>query len=201
MRCNARAAVVQGFIALLLSSTPAGAATPAPETTATVDTLGRTSTVGTAHVLADVQPRTRRPLSPGTALGVGLGCSVAPILIAGRRDSPVSDRELAWVAAASVTVGPSIGVWSGGRGDLAKRGLILRGICIGGIALWGIFGQATDYSTPDGLLTLGRASMLVAAASWVYDLSITPSATARSPAPRAQPGLRPDGRVALSARF
>ena len=91
MRSNARSAVAQVLVALLLSPMPAGAATPAPETTADADTLGRTSTVGTGSALASVQPPARKPLSPGAALGVGLGCSVAPIMIAGRLDPPVSD--------------------------------------------------------------------------------------------------------------
>jgi hypothetical protein len=201
MRCDARAAVVQGLVALLLSSMSAGAVTPAPETTVTVDTLGRTSSVGTAPVLAAVQPRARRPLSPGAALGVGLGCSIAPIIIARRLDPHMTDWELAWVAAACVTVGPSAGLWSGGRGDLARRGLILRGICIGGIALGAVFEETTNATTTDGLLMLGRASLLVATVSWVYDLAITPSAAARGPAPRAELGVRPDGWAALSVRF
>jgi hypothetical protein len=180
---------------------PAGAVTPAPETTATVDTLGRTSPVGTAPALASVQPSARRSLSPGAALGVGRGCSVAPIAIAVRLEPQLTDWELAWVAAASVTVGPSVGLWSGGRGDLARRWLMLRGICIGGIALWAAFAEVTNANTTDGLMMLGRASMLVTTASWVYDLAITPLATARGPAPRAELGVRHDGRVALSVRF
>jgi len=122
-------------------------------------------------------------------------------MIAGRLDPPVSDWELAWVAAVSVMVGPSIGLWSGGCGDLARRGLILRGICIGGIAFWAAFGEAINPTTTDGLLILGRASVLVTRVSGVYDLAITPSATARDPAPRAELGVRPDGRVALSVSF
>ena len=105
------------------------------------------------------------------------------------------------MAAVSVMVGPSVGLWSGGRGDLARRGLILRGICIGGIAFVAAFGDAINPGSTSGLVILGRASILVTAVSGVYDLVITRSATARGPPPRAQLGVRPDGRMALSLRF
>jgi len=191
--------VAQVLIALLLSPMPAAATAIAQDT---------------AAALADVQPPTRTSLSPGAALGVGIGCSVAPVVIAALLDPPGSHSTFAWEAALTmgaavgIVVGPSVGLRSGGRDDLARRGLILRGICAatvaaGAVAVGVAMGSEAGGVQPPttALAILGTVGGLVCVASWFSDLAITPSATAQGRPHRAQLGVRPDGRVALSVGF
>jgi hypothetical protein len=179
---------------------------------AAVDALARTSSAGAATALATMRPPTRKLLSPGAALGVGIGCSVAPVVIAALLDPPGSHSTFAWEAALTigaavgVVVGPSMGLRSGGREDLARRGLILRGLCAatavaGAVAVGVAMGSEEGGTGTATLAILGAVGGLVCVGSWLRDLAITPSATTPGRPHRAQLGVRPDGRLALSVRF
>ena len=82
-------------------------ADPVPHA-ADVDTLARTTSVGAASALVSMQPPARKPLSPAAALGIGIGCSVAPAMIAAMLDPPGSNSDFAWEAA--LTTGAALGI-------------------------------------------------------------------------------------------
>src|SRR5882672_7314900 len=85
---------------------------------------------------ASVSPQSPRVFSPMGALGVGIAATAAPPLLVLAASSSESRSEHVGLSVGVVTgivVGPAFGLWSGGRGDLAKRGLITR--VIGGAAI------------------------------------------------------------------
>jgi hypothetical protein len=157
--------------------------------------------------------------SPGRALAIGFGATVAPALLAVALDPPKSHSAFAWEAALAlgaavgVIAGPAVGLRSGGRGDLARRGLITRGI--GGLAAGAGVGAAVasfDSGMNAGaatiLVLLGALGGLITTVSWIHDLAITPSAVAsgRPPRasgrpPRAEPEMQPNIILELRMRF
>ena len=80
-------------------------------------------------------------LSAGVSLAVGLVTTLGPPAIALLVNPPGSDNQWAWEGtltaglAVGVLVGPAIGLAGGGRGDLAKRGLLVRGLGYGATLL------------------------------------------------------------------
>jgi hypothetical protein len=166
------------------------------------DSLGAVS----AHDLA----RARTMLSPGAAMALGVGVTIAPAALAlalvprGRHSSADYGAALTTGTALGVLAGPAIGLWSGGRGDLAAKGLVVRGI---GVALAGASAAALFHSesiSPEagvGVVLLATAAGLAATVSCVHDLAHTPAAVTARQGGRAGLELRSDGRVALSVRF
>jgi predicted transporter len=144
------------------------------------------------------------------ALGVGLASTVAPTMLVyafTERESRAEDIGLFVGFTVGAVAGPAVGLWSGGRGDLAKRGLIGRsigaGICLGAMGLasatWEESNQTSALtvtlailSTVGGLMTVG---------SVLHDLSITPSATSHGKPVSVGLGVRSDGLLAVRVRF
>ncbi|HET7226566.1 MAG TPA: hypothetical protein VFK69_12735 [Candidatus Eisenbacteria bacterium] len=148
--------------------------------------------------------------SPSQALTIGIGATLAPAIIAVAIDRPGSDREFAWEAALGLggevgaLVGPSVGLTAGGRWDLAKRGLIIRGVAAGGMVV-GALGVGMAFEDGNAgtgaMVILGLLAGGAQAFSTVYDLAITPSATAKGRRMIAHLEARPDGKLALVSRF
>jgi hypothetical protein len=152
--------------------------------------------------------------SGSKALGVGLLGTLGPAALAATLNRPGSNSEFAWEASLAlgittgVLVGPAIGLASGGRGDLAGRGLLVRGLGLAAVGA-GVLGivsafdesSNTDAASTTGLVLAGCAGAVLVTVSSIYDLAITPSAVERGRAPRAELGVRPDGKVAVSVRF
>ncbi len=153
----------------------------------------------------------RQALSPGAATALGCGATLAPALAAavlyphGNHSGLPSEVALGVGATLGLFVGPAVGLYSGGRGDLAAKGLILRsvGLAAGGVAAVALVsqGESIDPRTGFAFALLGGVGGLVAALSGLHDLCITPSATAEGRSVRPELGVRPDGRVALTLRF
>ena len=167
---------------------------------------------GPAAVEAASAPTpSRSALSPSAALGVGLAATAMPLMLAyglTTKDSKAEDVALFAGVTAGIVAGPALGLWSGGRGDLAKKGLITRSIgaaiCLGSFgAASAIFQDNSDSVTDASVLfgILGTAGGLLASFSALHDLAITPSATSQGRRMSGELGLRPDGKVALSVRF
>jgi hypothetical protein len=159
-------------------------------------------------------PTAARAHSPGRALAVGVGASLAPTLIALILDPPGSGSDFAPEAALSIgaglgiMIGPAVGLASGGRSDLAKRGVLIRTLGVasvgaGVLGFWVAFADdmGTEATTTSALMILGAAGGLVTAGSWLHDLAITPGAVARGRPLHAELGVRPDGLVAVRVRF
>jgi len=143
------------------------------------------------------------------ALGIGLAATAVPTLLAyglTGKDTQAEDIALAVGVTAGIVVGPAVGLWSGGRGDLADRGLVGRA-AVGALGLGAIgLASATWNDTQDAtsgvaLVMLGVVSAGMVTWSVIHDLAITPSATAQGRRLSAGLGIRPDGVVALNVRF
>lgn len=156
--------------------------------------------------------RTRAGSSPGESFFLGLAATTVPIVVATSSASrgyygSSNDGVLLVAAAAGVVAGPALGLASGGRGDLASRGLWLRTATLGltTLGLVGLYTSAMSGNPYDGLapaVALATIGGTVTCASAIYDLAITPSAVADGrPAPRAALGVRPDGMVAVRVAF
>ena len=208
-RLSIRAA--SGSIALLLAtaaSSFAGALVteppkaPAADSSATRDVYGplEAGRTGFGHY------------SPGAALGVGLAATAAPVAAAMIAVPIGSDSELAWEAALALgatvglVIGPAVGLASGGRGDRAVRGVVVRAVGLGGVGVGLLgFGLALSESNAGGeataMMVVGGLGALVTGVSSIYDLATTPSAVEARRRPRAALGVRPDGKLAVTVSF
>jgi hypothetical protein len=174
------------------------------------DTAAATPGTSGAVPTGSIQMQKSKALAPMAALGVGLVGTVLPTLLAyglTERESEAEDVALFVGFTASAVAGPAVGLWSGGRGDLAKRGLIRRsigaGLCLGSIGLasatWDNGNQAPALTTT--LVILGTVGGLMTIGSVFHDLSITPSATSQGKPLTVGLGIRGDGLLAVRLRF
>ena len=147
--------------------------------------------------------------SPGAALAVGMLATAGPLAVAGLANSSGhgAGGPLLGAAALGVIVGPAIGLSSGGRSDLAERGLGVR--LLGSLALAGGFLGAMSMMESDsddprstGFLTLGIVGAVATVGSAAIDLLATPIAVEQGkPQPSAALVVRPDGALAAQVRF
>ena len=152
----------------------------------------------------------RSSVPPVVALGIGLAATGVPTLLAyglTEKDTQAENIALVVGITAGVVAGPAVGLWSGGRGDLARTGLLRRSV-VGAVGLGAVAlaGAISNDSTQDGtssvaLVLLGAASAVMVTVSVFHDLAITPSATAQGRRVSAGLVVRPDGVVALNVRF
>ncbi len=144
------------------------------------------------------------------ALGVGLAATALPTVLVyalTSKDSRVEDVGLFVGVGTGVIAGPAVGLWSGGRGDLTRDGLITRfvGVTVGlgamGVASATWANGAQSPAATATLAVLGVGGGVIAAVSLFHDLAITPSATAQRSHWRTGLGVRSDGLLALRLRF
>jgi len=204
--------VAFGTLSMILATRTAAecAAAAVPAGSAVPDSAAA-APAGSAAVHAPSAPKaSRRAVAPAAALGIGLAATAAPTLLAyglTSKDTKTEDVALFVGVATGVVAGPALGLWSGGRGDLAKRGLVVRSIgtaiCLGAMgiasATWNDGTQAPVATAT--LAILGALGGLAATVFVFHDLAITPSATAQGMPLSARLGLRPDGLVTLNVRF
>jgi hypothetical protein len=151
--------------------------------------------------------------SGGASLAIGLATTLGPPAIALLANPPGSDNEWAWEGtlaagiALGVLVGPALGLAVGGREDLARRGLLIRGLGYGATLL-GLFALASSLdssSSNDGGATVlalaGFVGAGVSVVSAAHDLAITPSAVDRGRGVSVRPVVDEHGRLALRATF
>ncbi len=165
--------------------------------------------------IADSVRATQDHLSGGTALAVGLAATLVPPAVALLTNLPNGDPNSNWEGALAlgsvigVFAGPAIGLASGGRTDLATRGLVIRGLGYAAMTV-GLLGVASSFegnSTYSGvgsgvivLAFMGGAA--VSSVSCIYDLAITSSAVGPRPTFSVGPAVDSRGRLALfQARF
>jgi hypothetical protein len=102
-----------------------------------------------------------------------------------------------------------VGLASGGRGDLAKRGVIIRGVCGGlsvvlvGVGATLMLDESSQSNSAGGetLLVLGLVGGGVSVASSIYDLVITPKAVDQGRRVSFRPLVTPSGMVGVRATF
>jgi len=157
-----------------------------------------------------VSTQKSKALAPMAALGVGLAATVVPTLLSNaftEHESRAEDVGVFVGVTVGVIAGPAVGLWSGGRGDLAKRGLIARsigaGLCLGAMgvasATWEDGTQASGLTA--ALVILGTVGGVLMAGSLIHDLSITHSATSHGKPVSVGLGVRSDGLLAVRVRF
>lgn len=212
---NVRALLV---LAVIAPNTLLGASAGAQEVPLTEAAVGEASVAAAPAQFPSSPLRTeqtgRSGLSPGESFGVGVFATVAPAVIAfGSTTNPqarVDSRPLALLLASTggIVFGPAIGLASGGRGDLAGRGLGIRVLGLGIFTLAGAgaiasaFDDSGTTGSVAGLLAVSAIGGGLTVVSALHDLAITPSAVAEGrPSPRASLGVRPDGMLAVSVRF
>lgn len=147
----------------------------------------------------------------GAALGIGLASTFGPAALSlivnppGNQDTFAWEASLASAAAIGLMAGPAVGLASGGRGDLARRGLIVRGCgeALTALGLWAVvMAMSNDGATPltVPLVVLGAIGGTVSVVSVVHDLAITPSAV-NAGRHAVRIGLDQRGRMAATVRF
>ena len=207
------------FMATCLSCALAGSAWAEPTPSSRPLVEPRASKSDSVRVLERARADSIRLADPsghmsgGQALAVGIATTLAPAGLALLVNPPGSNSDVAWEGtltlgiALGVFAGPAIGLASGNRGDLATRGLTVRGIAYS-TTLIGLLAVASAFesnSNTDGYVGayLGLAGATVGVLSCIHDLSITPSAV--GPAKPASASVRPivdeKGRLALRATF
>jgi hypothetical protein len=157
---------------------------------------------GGSVVLAASTSRDGVGVSPGAALAIGATATLVPLALAVAGDG----NSTTWVAGLSgIVAGPAVGLWSGGRPDLAARGVLIRTLGLGALALGAAtFGASFESDIGSGgtaVIVIGGLCGVATAVSVVYDLAITPGATKKARAGRVSLGVRPDGVVVVSTRF
>ena len=206
-----KAVCAGGMLAVCVWTAPALASPPVVEPRPTKVDSVRTPEGAREDSLSALKPH----LSAGMSLAVGLATTLGPTAIALLVNPPGSDNEWPWEStlaaglAVGLVVGPAIGLAGGGRGDLARRGLLIRGLGFG-VALVGAYAVARSFDSSSdgggaGGLVLGIAGLVGAAVcvvSAARDLAITPSAVERG---RGGVSVRPvvdeRGRLAIRATF
>lgn len=196
-----RIAVLARLIAVAMSVPRVSSATEA-----TPDPLGTGMTVAAEPDDADGEstpPVSRAHRSGGRALMLGLAATVLPAGL-GLGMDPGGEIGATVGITVGLLVGPAVGLASGGRGDLAWRGVAIRGV--GGALL--VLGGAAALSTIDeasagatAIMWLGIAGGGVAVASSIYDLVITPKAVEEGRRLSFRPLVTPNGMVGLRAAF
>jgi len=173
----------------------------------------RTEPDSAARARAD-SLRLAHPVPPGAgtrALAIGLAATFVPaavaLPIATRRDAPEA-APLVFATAFGIIAGPAVGLASGGRGDLATRGLVLRGALLVGVAGAGLaWGSALDRVGGDSGPAVIMAEFLgLVAAGWcvasdIRDLAITPSAVRQGRPYAVVVGADARGRLVATLRF
>ena len=151
--------------------------------------------------------------APGGALAVGALATLAPAFIATATSSAAQEEDFGWEAplligaTVGVWAGPAVGLASGGRDDLARRGLIVRTVGLAATAggLYGIYTMMTNEESDAGsiaLFSVGLAGAAFTALSTIHDLAITPSAVARGRrGPHPTLALRRDGALAVQVKL
>jgi hypothetical protein len=144
-------------------------------------------------------------------LGVGLAATVTPTLLAyglTEKDSKAEDIAIYVGIFTSAIAGPAVGLWSGGRGDLAKQGLIARGIgCAfvgAGFAGGAMVAEGTGtavQTTGVLMIILGVGGAILTTGSVLHDLAITPWASGHDEPVSVAVGIRPDGMLAVRVKF
>jgi len=206
----AKALCTGGMLVCSVWATPALASPPIVEPRPTTPDSVRALERAREDSLSALEPH----LSGGAALAVGLATTLGPPAIALLVYPPGGQSSNGWEAALTlgvavgVLVGPAVGLACGGREDLARRGLLIRGLGYGATLL-GLLavGSAIESSSGDsaGLTVVAIVGLVGAGVSVVsasYDLAITHPAVERG---RGGVSVRPmvdeRGRLALRATF
>ena len=157
-----------------------------------------------------VAPAVHAERSGSQALAVGLTSTLGPIVLGAllfpaQEDGQNGASGVALGAAVGVLAGPAIGLASGGRGDLAGRGLLIRGSMY---LLFGLSAAAiTSGNDGDSLESLGGIAVLglvmggVAVISAAHDLAVTPGAVTKGRPVSLSPVADPRGHVGVMVRF
>jgi len=190
---------------------------PSPAAAAMGSTRGPLDTGVTAAVQVEAAgggstaPAPAAHRSGGSALTIGVAATVLPIGLGLILDPPQADGQggdagVALGATIGLLVGPAVGLASGGRGDLAKRGVIIRSVCCGLLVLGGVAAismLSEDQATPGatGILALGLVGGGVGVASSIYDLVITRKAVDEGRRVSFRPLVTPSGMVGVRATF
>lgn len=151
--------------------------------------------------------------APGGALAVGVLATLAPPVIFTAVSTSAQEEDFGWEAplligaTVGVLAGPAVGLASGGRNDLARRGLIVRTVGLAATAggLYGIYTMMSQEESDAGsiaLFSVGLAGAAFTGVSMLHDLAITPSAVAGGRAGlHPTLALRRDGALAVQVKF
>ena len=152
----------------------------------------------------------RATRSGGKALAIGLAATFVPaglglVMDPARSDGQGGEFGLAVGVTVGVLFGPAVGLASGSRGDLAWRGLAIRGVggallLLGAAAAITSIDEGTDSGSV-GIMWVGAAGGAVAVASTIYDLAITPRAVSEGRRVSVRPVVTSNGMVGLRASF
>jgi len=204
----AKAVCTGGMLVVATCAIPALASPPLVDPRTTKPDSVRALERARADSVRAVQPH----LSGGHALAIGLATTLALPATSLLANPPGSSSEIAWEASLTICtavglyLGPAIGLSSGGRDDLAKRGLLIRGFGYGAtlIGLLAVGSSLESSSYGAGIEVVALVGLLGAGASVVsaaYDLAITPSAVGPARHVSLRPVVDERGRLALRARF